>query len=122
MTYYDSVIENNSKSYLKSVNIKYPGNIKKQGNSTIFGKGIREATNLYYVRLYQANRLTERKEFIKGNLSIIMLKNMKEEWKKIGEGFSCKFLSANNDLVSNDNMTRSKITSDKIKEVLEIHR
>ena len=51
-----------------------------------------------------------------------MLKQMKKEWANIGEGFSCKFLSANNDLVSKDNITRSKLTSDKIKEVLEIHR
>ena len=29
MTYYESVIENNSKGYLKSINIKFPGNMKK---------------------------------------------------------------------------------------------
>jgi tetratricopeptide (TPR) repeat protein len=75
----DFTIEENRSLYFKAIQVKMSDSIS--GN-TVLGKGVKESTYVYFLRVHLMNRLLHRKEFVRGSLRIAVLKEMKACWKR----------------------------------------
>jgi len=121
LTYTDSLIENNTKRYFKSMTVKYLYDNRKQAANTVYGKGIKESTSLYFVRLYLANLLEKRTQFVRGNVELVMLDDIFKEWSNIGEGFSQWIINQESELMVNEVVTRESYISNVSSGILHIH-
>jgi hypothetical protein len=75
----------------------------------IVGKGIKESTSINFIRLYLLNRLENRKGFIKGNIRLILMRELNTLWDGIKEGFSQKLLDLESDLIVSNTPSRNKL-------------
>lgn len=117
LSFTESVIENNAKLYYKSVGIKYFNDNRKQASTTIFGRGIKEASNLYYLRLFLVNRLERRKNLLKGSLEISMLEEISQEWSNISDGFSTFLMAQESEVMLKEVPSLQKDVSKKLKDI-----
>jgi hypothetical protein len=86
----DICIEENSHLYFKSVPVKYT---KASLANQLLGRGVKLSTYVYILRLHERNRLTNRKGFIRGNIRLQLLEEMRSVWKGTAEGLTAAFIS-----------------------------
>ena len=87
----DLCIEENSNLFFKSVPVKYT---KASQANQLLGRGVKLSTYVYTLRLHERNRLTNRVGFIRGNLRLHLLEEMRTAWKATSEGLTSGFISA----------------------------
>lgn len=82
----DFVIEENKQIYFKTMQVKY---LEGMSNSNVLGKGIKESTYVYFVRLHLQNRLMNRINFVKGNIRLTLVDELRLAWSQ-----SCNTLTS----------------------------
>lgn len=75
----DFCIEEQKQTYFKTMQVKYTEGMP---TSNVLGKGVKESTYVYFIRLLLQNRLMNRINFVKGNLRLTLVDELKQAWKK----------------------------------------
>lgn len=75
----DFTIEENKQTYFKTMQVKY---MEGMTNTNVLGKGIKESTYIYFLRLHLQNRLMNRVGFIRGNLRLTVIDELRHAWSQ----------------------------------------
>ena len=100
------VVEENKEAYYKTIMVKY---LAGASGGNVLGKGVKESTYTYILRLIIQNRLMNRKQFIKGCMRLNVINSMKSEWEKIMSGTASDRILAMGDdsLLDANNITNN---------------
>jgi hypothetical protein len=89
-TMVDFCTEEQKQVYFKTMQVKYTEGMT---NSNVLGKGVKESTYVYFMRTMLQNRLMNRINFVKGNIRLTLVDEMKQAWKKSINSLSSKMIN-----------------------------
>jgi hypothetical protein len=95
----DFCIEEHRQTYFKTMQVKYT---EGMSNANVVGKGIKESTCIYLLRLHLQNRLMNRTNFVKGNLRLAIVDELREAWKKSVNTLSSRLVNSKQPTFSPD--------------------
>jgi hypothetical protein len=87
----DFCVEEHRQTYFKTMQVKYT---EGASLSNVVGKGVKESTYSYLLRLHLQNRLANRLNFVKGNLRLVLVDELREAWKKSVNTLSSRLINS----------------------------
>jgi hypothetical protein len=87
----DFCIEEHRQTYYKTMQVKYTEGATL---TNVVGKGVKESTIAYLMRLQLQNRLANRINFIKGNLRLNLVEEIRDAWKKSVNTLSSRLINS----------------------------